>query len=99
MRKNIKSTHKLPRNLLHEIVQASWAEILILGLLIDIPHYWFLGLVDHKQLYPWQCMFIENKRKRQAGRKEGKEAQTTEIHHMHSNFMLLLFVFVGKKSR
>lgn len=73
--KHINSTHQLPRNLLHEIVPASWAEILILGLLIDIPHYWFLSLVDHKQLSSWQCVFIENKRK-EAGREKRRERGT-----------------------
>lgn len=35
--KNIHSTHKLSKNILHEIVLASQAEIIIIRI-IDIPH-------------------------------------------------------------
>lgn len=91
MRKNINSTHKLPRNPLHEIVWAAWAEILFLELLIDIPQYWFFSLVDHKQLPAGNVCSSRMKGRRQAGREGGRGAKTVETHHMYSTFMLLLF--------
>ena len=69
--KNINSTHKLPRNILHRIVLASWAEILIIRIGIPLPLF---RLDDHKLLITWHLVFTENKRK-ETGRKTGREGE------------------------
>lgn len=72
--KNINSTHKLPRNILHRRVLASWAEILLIR--IDILLLVF-RLDDHKLLFTRHLVFTENKRK-ETGRKTGREGERQE---------------------